>query len=69
MTAQQAAKAEQEKAHTEAAAALAAAQVQAPDVVEAERQMLTLQEEENKIPYGSRCGAAGSRRAGCAAQA
>lgn len=41
--------AEQEKAHTEAAAALAAAQVNVPDVLEAERQMLTLQEEENKI--------------------
>lgn len=47
--AQQGTLAEQEKAHTEAAAALAAAQVGAPDVIEAEQQMLSLQEEENKI--------------------
>jgi exonuclease SbcC len=39
--------AEQEKLHTEAAAALAVAQVDAPDVAEAERDMLQLQEEEN----------------------
>jgi len=38
---------EQEKAHTDAAAALAAAMVEAPDVAEAERDMLQLQEEEN----------------------
>ncbi len=40
--------AEQRRTHDEAAAALAAAQVEAPNVAEAERKMLELQEEENK---------------------
>jgi exonuclease SbcC len=39
---------EGESAHTQAAASLAAAQAELPDVFGAERQMLTLQEEENK---------------------
>ncbi|MCH7663659.1 MAG: hypothetical protein IH859_07295, partial [Chloroflexi bacterium] len=40
---------EQQKGHDEAAAILAAAQAEAPDVESAEREMLRVQEEENKV--------------------
>ncbi|MEN8241439.1 MAG: SMC family ATPase [Chloroflexota bacterium] len=41
--------AEQDEAHTKAVAVLAAAQAEAPDTLAAERKMLELQEQENKV--------------------